>query len=88
MSRQFRVSEARHEAGVSECVAIDWYNFFREVCGKTVEIDELKFGNGRYNRGVKQMMRKQGVMNTSGTSYVLEFPGDRDLKVKTYLRNL
>ena len=71
-SRQVRVSEATHEAGVSEHVAIDWYNFFRNVCGKVVEIDELKFGN----RGVKQMMRKQGVMNTSKKlfpSYVLEY---------------
>ena len=57
-TRQTRVTSAAHEVKVSERIASDWYNFFRDVCGqyfldhpitiggpgKIVEIDESKFG--------------------------------------------
>ena len=53
------------EVKVSESIAIDCYNFFRDVCsryfldhpitiggpGKTEEIDESKFRKRKYHRG-------------------------------------
>ena len=80
-TRQTRVTEAAAETKISKRVAIDWYNFFRDVCieyyvthpiviggpGKVVEIDESKFTQGIEGHWscTKRMMRKQGVMNTS-----------------------
>ena len=64
-TRQTRVTSTASEVKVSESVAIDWYNFFRDVCsqyfldhhitiegpGKTVEIDESKLGKRKYHQG-------------------------------------
>ena len=57
-SIQTRVSVAAEQTKITQKNAIDWYNFFRDVCaeyfvnhpvtlggpGKVVEIDESKFG--------------------------------------------
>ena len=64
-TRQTRVTSAAKEAKVSERVAVDWHNFFRDVCGQyfighpisiggpgqVVEVDESKFGKRKYHRG-------------------------------------
>ena len=57
--------DTARETSVSERMAADWYNFFRDVCaqyffdhpiitkgpGKIVEIDESKFGKWKCNQG-------------------------------------
>ncbi|CAB3996646.1 Hypothetical predicted protein [Paramuricea clavata] len=57
----------RHEVNVSEHTAVDWDSFCQETCkmtlleredkiggqGKTVQIDESKFGKRKYHRGHK-----------------------------------
>ncbi len=59
--------DIRHEVNVSEHTAVDWDSFCRESCevtllerenkiggpGKTVQIDESKFGKRKYHRGHK-----------------------------------
>ena len=59
--------DIRHEVNVSEHTAVDWDSFCRETCevtlleredkiggpGKTVQIDESKFGKRKYHRGHK-----------------------------------
>ena len=61
-TRQQRVTETAKDVGVTPKIAIDWYNFCRDICeehflanpitiggpGKTVEIDESKFGKYTY----------------------------------------
>ena len=61
-TRQQRVTVTAKDVGVTPKGAIDWYNFCRDICeehflsnpftiggpGKTVEIDDYKFGKYAY----------------------------------------
>ena len=64
-AHKYTVDQAVHETSLddettSPEMVIDWYNYCREVCayagqiggsGKSVEIDESKFGKIKYHRG-------------------------------------
>ena len=63
-------AQIKHELGLAESTGVDWDSFCREVCeitllensarlggeGKIVQIDESKFGKGKYHRGCKRTM--------------------------------
>ncbi len=65
--RGLKQDEIRHEVNISKHTAVDWDSFCRETCevtllekeekiggpGKTVQIDENKFGKRKYHRGHK-----------------------------------
>ncbi len=69
---------------------MDWYNFYRDVCaeyfvgnpvtlgrpGKTVEIDESKFGKRKYNRGrlIDGHWVFGGIERGSNKSFMLVVP--------------
>ena len=59
MSRGYKLIDISHELGIGYTACVDWSSYCREIClnafiqhprqlggpGKTVEIDESKFGN-------------------------------------------
>ncbi|XP_071652542.1 uncharacterized protein [Temnothorax longispinosus] len=65
MIKHPRQDDTQDETGVSSATIVDWFNFCREVCvfwaekhseklggpGCIVEIDEVKIGKRKYNRG-------------------------------------
>ena len=87
-ARGSTVSRAMHETGHSSRTIVDWYNFHRDVCaqylidhpvqvggpGKTVEIDESKFGRRKYHRGRYQEGHWVfgGVERGSGDAFMVE----------------
>lgn len=64
-TRDVAQTQMRHEMELSGNTSVDWYNYCREICeltlldskekvggvGKTVQIDESKFGKRKYHRG-------------------------------------
>lgn len=89
-SIQTRVTTAAEQTKITEVSAVDWYNFFRDVCGEyfvsnpvtvggpgmTVEIDESKFGKRKYNRGrmIDGHWVFGGVERGSNKSFMLVVP--------------
>ena len=89
-TRQTRVTTAAREVKVTESVAIDWFNFYRDVCGqyfldhpitiggpgKVVEIDESKFGKRKYHRGrsVEGHWVFDGIERGSRESFMMVVP--------------
>ena len=103
-TRQTRVTEAAAETKISKRVAIDWYNFFRDVCieyyvthpiviggpGKVVEIDESKFGKRKYNRGrvVDGHWVFGGIERGSKSAFMVVVPAPSNLQRSNSLSQL
>ena len=89
----FQWTRVTREIKVSEGVAIDWYNFFRDVCSqyfldhsitiggprKIVEIDESKSGQRKYHCGrrVDGHWVVGGIERGSKDSFMMVVPDKR-----------
>ena len=79
------MTSAVHEVKVSERIAVDWYNFFRDVCGqyfldhpitiggldKTVDIDESRFGKRKYHGDIDGHWVFVGIERGSKDSFMM-----------------
>ena len=80
-------AQIRHELGLASSTGVDWDSFCREVCeitlfenseriggeGKTVQIDESKFGKRKYHRGhhVEGQWVFSGIENDSRKCFLV-----------------